>query len=64
MLSKIYFREVSDKIELYQEIQFHKQVGVRQRISYLNHIKDKELLKKNLVIEMDYKAQVPLGKFN
>jgi len=51
-----------EKLNLYQQIEFHKQLQQRQRVSYTQNINNIELLKKNLVIEMDYNAKIVLGK--
>lgn len=37
------FSETFDKLELYQAIEFHYQVALRQRASYKKDIRDDEL---------------------
>ena len=53
-----------EKLELFQQIEFHNEIQKRQRDSYSQNIKDEQLLKNNLVIEMDFKAKIVLGKYN
>ena len=50
-------------MELFQQIEFHNEIQKRQRDSYSQNIKDEQLLKNNLVIEMDFKAKIVLGKY-
>ena len=51
-----------EKLQLLQQIDFHQEVQKRQRESYTSMIKNEELLKNNLIIEMDFKAKIVLGK--
>ena len=50
-----------EKLELYQQIEYHKELQLRQRDSYSQNITNEALLKNNLVIEMDYKSKIVMG---
>ena len=53
--------KIKSKINLYGEIEFHKEIANKQRQYYKNHIEDTNLLKTALVLEMDFKAKIKLG---
>ena len=46
---------------LYNSIKIHESYAIRQRKSYKSSISDPEILKKNIVVEMDYKAKYYYG---
>ena len=47
---------------LYDMINLHKEYAFSQSRSYRSYLCDEEFLKKNLLIEMDYKAKYYFGK--
>ncbi len=52
-----------EKTILYQELRFHYEIGTRQRAQYVKQTTSEEILRKNIVIEVDFKAQIVLGNF-
>jgi hypothetical protein len=54
---------MKEKTILYQELRFHYEIGTRQRAQYVKQTTSEEILRKNIVIEVDFKAQIVLGNF-
>ena len=48
---------------LYKMINLHREYAFSQRKSYRSCLSNEELLKKNLLIEIDYKSKYYFGKF-
>ena len=51
-----------EKIENCQLLDFHEEIADRQRTSYNSMRNDTDFLQKNLLIEIDYKQKIILGK--
>jgi hypothetical protein len=51
-----------EKIDLFKSVMYHKSIAIRQRISYNNERLSPDLLIGKIVIEIDYKAKMLLGK--
>ena len=48
-------------IDAYKEIEYHKNINVRQKKAFKSDIMNADLLKNAIVIEMDFKMKIPLG---
>jgi hypothetical protein len=49
------------KLKDYQEVEYHRSVSVTQRESYNKDCKDKELLSRKVLIELDFKEKIIVG---
>lgn len=56
-------QDIITKIKDFQEVEFHRSVAKRQRIVYNEQRNDVKLLKKNVLIEFDFKEKIktPIG---
>ena len=59
----MFFLSLKKKIEDYQQIEFHKEIADKQRTMYNKLCNSKEFLKDNLLIDMDFKERIKIGKF-
>ena len=49
------------KVKDYQEVEYHRNVSVKQRESYNRDCRDKELLSHKILIEFDFKEKIIVG---